>query len=368
MSSIWGNNIKISLFGESHGEAVGVNIDGLPPGIYLNLEDIEEEMTRRAPGLDNISTPRREKDKFEILSGYFNDKTTGTPLCAIIRNTNIRSKDYEKNKDLVRPGHADFTGNRKYYGNNDYRGGGHFSGRMTAPICFAGALAKQILKSKGIIIGSHIKSIYNIEDDSFKDIEVTPRLLEDLKLKKIPTIDEQKGEVMETVILKAKEEGDSVGGIVELAILNPPVGIGSPFFDSVESSLSQMIFSIPGVKGVEFGRGFDITRIKGSKANDEFYIEDGEIKTYTNNSGGLLGGITNGMPIIFRVGLKPTPSISKVQRTVDIVSNENKQIRVAGRHDPCIVIRAVPVLEGAAAIVILDLLMEMKKDEEFRRA
>nr|WP_300004693.1 chorismate synthase [Tissierella sp.] len=368
MSSIWGNNIKISLFGESHGQAVGVNIDGLPAGIHLDLESIEEEMARRAPGRDNISTSRIEEDKFEILSGYFNEKTTGTPLCAIIKNKDSKSKDYEKNKNLLRPGHADFTGNRKYYGNNDYRGGGHFSGRMTAPICFAGALAKQILQLKGIIIGSHIKSIYNIEDSPFNDRDITPEFLSSLKLNKIQTIDKEKKILMEEVILKAKEEGDSVGGVVELAIINLPPGIGSPFFNSVESNLSQMMFSIPGVKGVEFGRGFDITRIKGSQANDEFYAENGEIKTYTNNSGGILGGITNGMPIIFRVALKPTPSIGKVQKTVDIADVENKEIKIEGRHDPCIVVRAVPVLEGAAAIVLLDLLMEMNKDEEFRRS
>lgn len=367
MSSIWGTNIKLSLFGESHGEAIGITIDGLPSGIELDLEDIKVEMGRRAPGKDNISTSRTEKDEFEILSGYFNNKTTGTPLTMIIRNNNTKSEDYKITKDLARPGHADFTGNIKYYGNNDFRGGGHFSGRLTAPLVFAGAIAKQILKAQGIIVGSHIKSISDVEDESFDYINLSKELLCNLQLKKIPTINENIADKMEKLILDAKKEGDSVGGIVELGVLNPAQGLGSPFFDSVESRIAGMMFSIPGVKAIEFGRGFEITRIKGSEANDELYIEKGVVKTYSNNNGGILGGITNGMPIIFRVALKPTPSISKVQRTIDMASKENVQIDIVGRHDPCIVSRAVPVLEAVTTIVILDLLMEMKMYESFKR-
>lgn len=360
MSAIWGNNIKLSIFGESHGKAIGINIDGLPSGVELDLENIKREMIRRAPGKDNISTARKEKDEFQILSGYFNNKTTGTPLCVIIPNSDQHSKDYEKMKSIVRPSHGDFTGNIKYNGYNDYRGGGHFSGRITAPIVFAGAVAKQILKDKNIIVGSHIKSIGNINDDLFNKIDIKAELLEELKNKKFPVIKDEKGEEMQELILKAKEELDSVGGTIETAVINIPAGIGEPFFDSVESSIAHMIFSIPGVKGIEFGEGFNISKIRGSQANDEYYIKDNEVKTYTNNNGGILGGITNGMPIIFTTAMKPTPSIGKTQNTVDIEKKENVQIKIEGRHDPCIVPRALPVIEGATALVILDLLMERK--------
>lgn len=359
MSSIWGNNIKLSLFGESHGAAIGINIDGIPPGTILDLENIKLEMKRRAPGTNKLTTSRVEKDEFQILSGYFNGKTTGTPLCMIMKNTNTRSRDYDKTKDLMRPGHADFTGIKRYLGHNDYRGGGHFSGRMTAPICFAGAIAKQILKSKNIIVGSHIKSIGDVEDSSFDKTEIAVSTLEDLKYKKTPTIREEKALQMEELILKIKNDNDSIGGVVELAVVNIDSGIGSPFFDSIESKISQIIFSIPGVKGIEFGQGFDISKMKGSQANDELYIKDEKIKSYTNNNGGVLGGISNGMPIVFKVALKPTPSIGKKQRTIDIKEKENTEIEIVGRHDPCIVIRALPVLEAATALAILDLVLEM---------
>lgn len=361
MSSIWGNNIKLSIFGESHGVAIGVNIDGLPAGIELDMEDIKFEMRRRSPGKKKTSTSRVEKDEFKILSGYYNNKTTGAPLCATIENTNAKSEDYEKTKNLARPGHADFTGNIKYRGFNDYRGGGHFSGRLTAPLVFAGAIAKQILKSKSIIVGSHIKSIGYIEDDSFNPIEISPELLSQLRNKKLPTINEKIALNMEENILKAKEEEDSIGGIVEVVVINSKIGMGNPIFNSIESRIAQIIFSIPGVKGIEFGAGFDITHMKGSVANDEMYMEDGKVKSYSNNNGGILGGISNGMPIIFRVALKPTPSIGKTQRTIDMESYENTEINIVGRHDPCIVARAISVIEAATALVILDLLMEMKR-------
>lgn len=359
MSSTWGSNIKLSLFGESHGDAIGVTIDGLPAGISLDLEAINFEMRRRAPGANKLSTTRVEKDEFKILSGYFKGKTTGTPLCMVIENTNTRSRDYDKTKDLMRPGHADFTGLKRYLGNNDYRGGGHFSGRLTAPICFAGAIAKQILGEQGIRLGSHIKSIGHIEDRPFNKVDISSELLESLKHKKIPTIQEEQAIQMEKLILEAKEDSDSVGGVVEVAVLNVMPGLGSPFFDSIESKISQMAFSVPGVKAIEFGQGFAISKMKGSDANDEFYIEDGVVKTYTNNNGGVLGGISNGMPIIFRVALKPTPSIGKKQRTIDIKKCEDTEISISGRHDPCIVIRALPVLEAITALAILDLILEM---------
>lgn len=360
MSSTWGDNIKLSLFGESHGQAIGINIDGLPAGIELNLQEINFEMRRRAPGKDKLSSSRLEKDEFEILSGYFNYRTTGTPLCMIIKNLNTSSKDYEKTKDLMRPGHADFTAFKKYLGYNDYRGGGHFSGRLTAPICFAGAIAKQILKTKGISVGGHIKSIGELKDSSFNKTEISLELLENLKHKNIPTIEDERASEMEKLILKVREEEDSIGGTVEIAVINIMPGLGSPFFDSIESKISQLVFSIPGVKGIEFGEGFALSEIKGSQANDEFYIGDGNIKTYTNKNGGILGGIANGMPIVFKVALKPTPSIGKLQRTVDIEKESNTEIKIVGRHDPCIVIRALPVLEAVTALAILDLIMEEK--------
>lgn len=361
MSSTWGNNIKLSLFGESHGTAIGINIDGLPSGIEFDFDEIKFEMRRRSPGKDKLSSSRKEEDEIQILSGYFNNKTTGTPLCIMIKNRNAHSKDYEKTKNLARPGHADYTGNLKYNGYNDYRGGGHFSGRLTAPIVFAGSVAKQILKQSNIFIGSHVLSIGNISEGSFLDIDLNPSLLDDLRKKSIPTLDDMKSKEMEEEILKAKDDMDSVGGIIEVCVLNPPPGIGSPFFDSVESNLSHMIFSIPGVKGIEFGAGFDISKMKGSEANDEFYYEDGKLKTYSNNNGGILGGITSGVPIIFRVAMKPTPSIFKTQRTIDMVKKENVEINIKGRHDPCIVLRAIPVVEAATALVILDLSLNIIK-------
>ncbi|MCT8978402.1 chorismate synthase [Clostridium sp. CX1] len=355
MSGIWGNNIKLSIFGESHGKAIGINIDGLEPGIELDLDYINKEMGRRAPGKSKLATSRKEEDSFQILSGYFNGRTTGTPLCAIIYNTNQHSKDYEKTKNLMRPSHGDFTGYIKYKGFNDYRGGGHFSGRITAPLVFAGAVCKQILEKKGIVIGSHIKSIGKLEDKSFNMVDIDEKVLITLRENLFPTIDEKIALKMKDIIIKAREEKDSVGGVIETAVINLPVGIGEPFFDSVESTLAQLLFSIPAVKGVEFGSGFHITELKGSEANDEYYMDGDKVRTYSNNNGGVLGGITNGMPLVFRVAIKPTPSISKVQRTIDIDSGKNREMEIIGRHDPCIVPRALPVVEAAAAIAILDL-------------
>lgn len=363
MSGVWGKNIKLSIFGESHGKGVGVVIDGLPPGLELNIDYINNEMERRAPGRNKISTPRAEGDNFEIISGYFNNKTTGTPLCSIIWNTNTKSKDYEAIKNIMRPGHGDYPGAIKYKGFNDYRGGGHFSGRLTAPLVFAGAIAKQILENHGILIGAHIKSIGSIKDKDFKHTSIEGNMLKKLNKKELPVIDDIIGEKMKKLILQAREERNSVGGVVEAAAINVPGGIGSPFFDSVESRLSHMLFSIPGVKGIEFGAGFSISEMKGSEANDEYYIENGKVKTYSNNNGGIIGGITNGMPIIFRVALKPTPSIGKSQKSVNMETKENVKIEVEGRHDPCIVPRALPVVEACTAIVLLDLFLDSKGDK-----
>lgn len=356
MSGMWGNKIKISIFGESHGNAIGINIDGLPSGIKLNLEDIAYEMRRRAPGKSLLSTARSEDDVPEILSGYFEGKTTGTPLCAIIRNTNTRSKDYGLLKDIMRPGHADYSGSVKYNGFNDYRGGGHFSGRITAPLVFAGAICKQILREKGIVVASHVKSIRNIEDKSFCDINLDLNTITSLNKYELPLIDKAIEENMRKEILEAKEDMDSVGGTIECGIFGIMPGVGDPFFDSVESILAHLLFSVPSVKGVEFGKGFDLTKMRGLEANDEIYYEGEEVKTRTNNNGGILGGISNGMPIIFTTAIKPTSSIGREQKTVNIKTKENTILKVEGRHDPCIVQRAIPVIEAVAAIGILELL------------
>lgn len=356
MSGMWGNKIKVSIFGESHGNAIGINIDGLPSGLEINLEDIAYEMRRRAPGKSPLSTARSEDDIPEILSGYFNGKTTGTPLCAIIRNTNTRSKDYSLLKDVMRPGHADYSGNIRYNGFNDYRGGGHFSGRITAPLVFAGAVCKQILKEKGIIVAAHVKSIKNVKDKSFLDSTLDLNYLNSLKSFELPLIDKSIEESMRKEILEAKEDMDSVGGTIECGVFGISAGIGNPFFDSVESTLAHLLFSVPAVKGVEFGRGFELTSMRGSEANDEIYYEDGEVKTKTNNNGGILGGITNGMPIIFTTAIKPTSSIGKEQNTINISTKENTILKVEGRHDPCIVQRAIPVIEAVTAIAMVELL------------
>ena len=357
MSGIWGNKIKISIFGESHGEAIGAIIEGLPSGIKLNLEAIRFQMRRRAPGKSDLGTGRTEEDEFEILSGYFNEFTTGTPLAFIIRNNDKRSSEYEYIKDIPRPSHGDYTGRIKYKGYNDYRGGGHFSGRLTASIVFAGSVCRQILEDKGIVITSHIKSIGKIDDDAFDFNYIDKDLISRLNNMELPLLDKEKVNMMKEEILSAKADDDSVGGSIECALLGLPAGIGDPYFESVESKLSHILFSIPGVKGIEFGSGFHITRLKGSQANDELYLDNGEVKTRTNHNGGIAGGITTGMPVIFRVAIKPTSSIGITQNSVDIGKMEEVEFNITGRHDPCIVPRAVPVVEAAASIAILDFML-----------
>lgn len=356
MSGVWGNNIKVSIFGESHGKGIGITIDGLPSGVELDLIKVSEEMKRRAPGRSAISTSRVEGDLPEILSGFFNGKTTGTPLCAIIRNNDTRSKDYGKLKDLMRPGHADYTGAIRYGGFNDYRGGGHFSGRITAPLVFAGAVCKQVLEKKGIVIGAHIKSIKDINDESFDYTNISKELLEDLRVAELPLIESSKGDEIRKLILDAKYKGDSVGGTIECAVLGIDAGVGDPFFDSVESTLAHLVFSVPAVKGIEFGLGFNMTELYGSQANDEFYYDGDDVKTRTNNNGGVLGGITSGMPVVFRCAVKPTASIIRKQNTINLKDKKNDTLVIEGRHDPCIVQRAIPVIEAVTAIGILDLI------------
>lgn len=360
MSGVWGRNIRLTIFGESHGEGIGMVLDGLPPGKALDMERISAEMARRKPGRDTLSTPRAEEDFPEILSGSFQGRTTGAPLTAFIRNTNRRSGDYASLIHTPRPGHADYTGNVRFRGFQDYRGGGHFSGRLTAALVFAGAVAKQYLDEYNIAIGSHILSIGTVYDRSLDEAQLTADCMELLQRMEFPVIDASKGEQMKEAIHRARADKDSVGGIVEAAAVNIPAGIGSPFFDSVESTLAHLLFSIPAVKGVEFGAGFGISAMLGSQANDAYRIEEGRVCTATNHNGGILGGITNGMPVVFRAAFKPTPSIAKPQKTVDMRTMTETTLEVQGRHDPCVVPRAVPVVEAVAAIAILDLLLEGK--------
>ncbi len=348
----WGSKIKVTIFGESHGAGLGVVLDGIPSGLTLDMDFISNEMKRRAPGKNNLSTPRKEADEVEIMSGVFNGKTCGTPICAVIKNTNTRSKDYTPN--ILRPGHADFTGFVKYGKFHDFRGGGHFSGRITAGLVFAGAIAKLVLKERGIEVGSHIKSIHSVKESSFMDIAITSDLLTELCKKDFPVMDEKAAEKMKEEIIAAAANKDSVGGIVECAAVGLNPGFGSPFFASVESLISSLVFSIPAVKGIEFGSGFDFADMLGSEANDSFETDGKSIYTTTNNNGGINGGITNGMPIVFSVALKPTPSIAKPQKTVDTDKMENTTLEIKGRHDPCIVQRAAVVIESAAALAILE--------------
>ncbi len=357
MGSTWGKKIKISLYGESHGSGIGITIDGLPSGIKLNLEDIKTEMKRRAVGNGDLVSSRKEGDVFEIISGYFDGYTTGTPLNMLIRNNDVRSKDYNKIKDIARPAHADYTGCIKYNKFNDYRGGGHFSGRLTAPIVFAGAIAKQILKSYNIYIGTHIKSIKDIKERDFEKKDLTRESFKLLSTKKLPCLEESKVEEITNKILEAKNNGDSVGGVIECGVIGVRAGVGDPFFNSVESHLAALLYSIPAVKGVEFGSGFGVTEIFGSEANDNIYIKNGHAITDTNHNGGIVGGITNGMPIIFKVAIKPTPSILKKQNTINMSTYKETTIEVEGRHDPCIVPRALVVVEAMTALGILDFLL-----------
>lgn len=326
MSSTYGTKVKISVFGQSHSEAIGVTIDGLPAGFAIDMEELQAFMNRRAPGQSKYTTARKEADRPEFLSGLVGNVTCGAPLTAVIRNTNTRSGDYDNIRDIPRPGHADFTAHVKYGGFEDVSGGGHFSGRLTAPLCIAGGILKQMLAADGIAVEAHIAEIGGNTEDPFAAIEA------------------------------ARERGDSVGGIIACQISGLPAGIGEPMFDGLENKIAQAVFAIPAVKGIEFGRGFEAARLLGSENNDEFYYEGDTVKTKTNNHGGILGGIASGMPVTFRAAVKPTPSISIEQNSISYAKGENAVLSVRGRHDPCIVPRAVPVVEAAAAIAVYDLM------------
>lgn len=352
MKNTFGNSFSLSLFGESHGEEIGAVLDGIAPGIEIDHDFIRHQLTLRRPK-GKISTQRQEEDEYRIVSGVFNGKTTGTPLCILIPNKDTKSKDYTKTRNLARPGHADYTAYVKYHGYEDFRGGGHFSGRLTAPIVALGAIALSALSKKGIFIGTHIKKCAGIYDRPFEDLKSDIKALSKMEF---PVFDAEASSKMQKAILDASNEGDSVGGILETAVIGVPQGVGEPWFDSVESSLSHILFSVPAVKGVEFGIGFDFADKKGSEANDAFCMKDGKIETITNNNGGINGGITNGMPLMFSCVVKPTPSIFKTQQTVDFAKGGEAAITLKGRHDPAIVHRARVVVDSVTALCLCDML------------
>jgi len=356
MSSIYGKNIKVSIFGQSHGPAVGVCIDGLPAGFSIDFEELYSFMRRRRPGQGAYSTQRKEEDAPEFLSGLVDNVTCGDPITAIIRNTDVRSADYELLRDTPRPAHADYTAYVKYGEARDMRGGGAFSGRLTAPLCIAGGICLQLLRCEGIQIAAHIARIGGVTDSPFDPVNIGAEEMTALRGADFPVLDAGAGALMLNAIEDARIGGDSVGGIVECAAIDVPAGLGDPMFDGMENRLASILFGIPAVKGVEFGSGFSGVYLRGSENNDGFCMQGDSVRTRTNNHGGILGGITSGMPILFRAAFKPTPSISVPQDSVSLSKRENTRLAVKGRHDPCIVPRAVPCVEAAAAIAIYDAL------------
>lgn len=357
MSSEFGKLLRVSVFGQSHGQAIGVVVDGLPAGEPVDLEDLQSFMNRRRPGGSPLSTARRETDVPTFLSGLENGVTCGAPLCAVIRNTDPHSSDYAQLADTPRPGHADYTAGVKWGGAADMRGGGHFSGRLTAPLCVAGGIALQILARRGVWVGAHLASVGAAEDIPFP-LHPTASLFRSVAERDFPVLDEAAGQRMQAEILSARQAGDSVGGIIECAAIGLPAGLGEPMFGGVENRLAAALFGIPAVKGVAFGAGFEAGRMRGSAQNDPFTVENGRVTAAQNCAGGILGGITSGMPVTLRAAVKPTPSIARPQQTVSLSRMERAELTIQGRHDPCIAHRAVPVVEAVTASVLLDLLLE----------
>ena len=354
MSSTYGENLHLTIFGQSHSPAIGVTVEGLPAGLPIDMAALQAFLDRRAPGRDKNSTTRREPDMPEFLSGLTGNVTCGAPLTAIIRNTNTRSGDYSELAHKPRPGHADYTAWVKYGESRDYAGGGHFSGRLTAPLCIAGGICLQLLEKEGITVRARIRAVADVTDDAPFTAPVSH--------KPFPTVSDEAGDAMQQRIAAAKAESDSVGGVVECIVDGLPAGLGDPMFDGMENRIAAAVFGIPAVKGVEFGDGFEAAKLRGSENNDPFCMENGQVITATNHCGGILGGITNGMPLILRAAFKPTPSIGTEQNTVDLRTGENTTLTVHGRHDPCIVHRAVPCVEAAAAIAVYDALLQRKKE------
>ena len=358
MSSTFGNVLHLSIFGQSHSPAIGCSLDGIPAGIAVDQEQLQAFLDRRAPGRDETATKRREADAVHIIAGVVDGHTTGAPIAAIIENTNTRSKDYSELRRKPRPGHADYPARVKYHNMHDIAGGGHFSGRLTAPLCIAGDIALQALEARGIKVMAHVAQIGGISDLPMDDMVYREADRKAILENDLPCIDAAAAGRMREEILAARDELDSIGGIVECGIYGLPAGIGDPMFDGIENRIAQIAFGIPAVKGVEFGIGFGAARLRGSINNDAFEMADDRVVTRTNHCGGILGGITNGMPLIFRVAIKPTPSIAKPQQSVSLSNGTNQELVIKGRHDPCIVPRAVPVVEAAAAIALFDLLLE----------
>ena len=354
MSSVYTGNLTVAIFGQSHAPAIGVTIDGLPAGLPVDLDALQQFLRRRAPGQNAWSTPRKEADAPEILCGLSNGRTCGAPLTAIIRNTNTRSGDYDNLRDTPRPGHADYTAQMKFSGAQDVAGGGHFSGRLTAPLCIAGGICLQLLETQGVTIRARIVSVGAVTDDS--------PFLTPVGEKAFPAVSDAAAAAMQAEIAAARADGDSVGGVIECVVEGLPAGVGDPMFGGLENLISRAVFASPAVKGIEFGAGFAAARMRGSENNDPFRVENGTVVTETNHCGGILGGISDGMPIVFRAAFKPTPSIARQQRSVSLGQMENKTLVIQGRHDPCIVPRAVPCVEAAAAIAVLDAVMARKEE------
>ena len=355
MSSTYGENLRLTVFGQSHSPAIGVTVEGLPAGFAIDMDALQAFLNRRAPGRDKNSTARKEADLPEFLSGLTGNTTCGAPLTAIIRNTNTRSGDYEDLRYKPRPGHADYTGWVKYGESRDYAGGGHFSGRLTAPLCIAGGICLQLLAREGITVRARVCSVANVTDDA--------PFAESVAHKPFPTVSDAAGEEMQQRIAEAKAAGDSVGGVVECIVDGVPAGLGDPMFDGMENRIASAVFGIPAVRGVEFGLGFAAAKLRGSRHNDPFRVVDGKVVTTSNHCGGILGGITNAQPIVLRAAFKPTPSIAMEQQTVDLRTMENTTLTVGGRHDPCIVHRAVPCVEAAVAIAVYDAFLQRKKEQ-----
>ena len=355
MSSSYGENLRIHIFGESHGSAVGVTMEGIPAGEAVDLDGLQKFLDRRAPGRNPWSTPRKDADIPEFLSGLREGKTCGTPVTAILRSANTRSGDYDALRDVPRPGHADYTAWVKYGESRDSRGGGHFSGRLTAPLCVAGGICLQLLARQGIEVVSRIAAIGGVQDEG--------ELTASTAAKTFPTVSDARGEAMRAAIGEARLAGDSLGGVIECAVLGLPAGLGDPMFDGMENRIASAVFAVPAVKGIEFGAGFAAAGLRGSENNDPFSVENGRIITTSNHCGGILGGITDGMPLTFRAAVKPTPSIARPQQSVNLKTGKIVPLTVTGRHDPCIVPRAVPCIEAAAAIAVYDALLARRKEQ-----
>ncbi len=355
MSSVFGNKIRVSIFGQSHGEKIGCVVDGLPAGEEVDLEELRRFLSRRAPG-QRGTTPRRETDEPHIVSGLLNGKTCGAPLCVLMDNADTHSGDYDELRDVPRPGHADYPAAVKYRGFQDARGGGHFSARLTAPLCAAGGILLQLLARRGVRVGAHLLSVGDVRDEAFDPLLTDDAVLDRLK-EGFPVLSPTQGEKMLEKAEEMRSLGDSVGGVIECAVLHLPVGVGGPMFDGLENRISQAVFAIPAVKGIEFGEGFSASHLRGSQNNDPYRVRDGQVKLLSNHAGGILGGLSTGAPLLFRAAFKPTPSIAQPQLSVSLSRMEDRELTIRGRHDPCVALRAVPCVEAAAALALADLLL-----------